>query len=164
MRTKFYPLNLNSRAGGGFTLLEILMALVISALGAVVLGSAYLNVLNSYEVAARGMIDNEDIAHARRILLTEPDRLKLEQGGEFDTADGRRLTWSAEITSSTMPDLFHVAFTCEIGESAGAQPQRITQNLVLLRPTWSIDPAERGKLMEDAKTRILELQEGRARR
>ncbi|MEX2045121.1 MAG: hypothetical protein WD941_07185, partial [Opitutus sp.] len=64
----------------------------------------------------------------------------------------------------TMPDLFHVAFTCEIGDSSGAQPQRVAQNLVLLRPTWSIDPAERGKLMEDAKTRILELQEGRVTR
>ena len=38
----------------GFTLVEVLVALAIFALGAVVLGSAYLNVLNSYEAVSRG--------------------------------------------------------------------------------------------------------------
>jgi general secretion pathway protein I len=115
-------------------------------------------------VAARGMISNEEFAHARRILLTEPDRTKLEQGGEFETADGRQLTWDVEITSSSIPDLFNVALTCEIAGSSGPQPEGITQTFVLLRPTWSIDLAERGKLLEEAKTRILEIQEGLVRR
>jgi len=29
---------------------------------------------------------------------------------------------------------------------------------MLLRPTWSIDPSERSKLREQAKTRIAEMQ------
>ncbi len=140
------------------------MALVIFALAAVVLGSAYVNVLNSYDVAGRSMAANEDFAFVRQIILNEPDRTKLEQGGDFETADGRRFTWSVEIISSTMPDLFNVALTCEVTGPSEPEPRQLTESFLLLRPTWSIDPAERGKLMEDAKTRILEFQEAQVKR
>ena len=61
----------------GFTLLEVLVALVVFAMAAVVLGSSYLNVLNTYEVAARGMTVNEDFAFARDLVLREPNRKRL---------------------------------------------------------------------------------------
>jgi len=48
-----------------FTLLEVLAALAIFALTAIVLGSAYLNILNSYAVVGRGTEDAQDIAFAR---------------------------------------------------------------------------------------------------
>lgn len=145
----------------GFTLLEVLTALVIFALAAVVLGASYVNVLNSYHVAARGMQTNEDVSFARQIVLNEPDRTKLEQGGEFDTAGNHHVKWSVEITSTNTADLFNVAFTCEVTEAARADPVKTTQNFLLLRPTWSTDLAEQGKLKEDAKARILELQGNR---
>lgn len=141
-----------------FTLLEVLVALVIFAMAAVMLGSAYVNVLTGYEVAARGLVVNEDVAHARQLLLNEADRQKVEDGGEFDTADGGRARWSAEITSTNIADLFNVAFTCEIPNPSKPAPVRVEETFVLLRPTWSIDPGERGKLKERSKTRILELQ------
>src|SRR5688500_13870574 len=49
----------------GFTLVEVLVALCIFAMAAVVLGASYLNVLNSYEIVSRGMQVNEDFAFAR---------------------------------------------------------------------------------------------------
>ena len=78
----------------GFTLLEVLVALAIFALTAIVLGSAYLNILSSYEAVSRQSVVGEDIAFARQLVLAEPDRLKLEKGGEFETAGGRRAQWS----------------------------------------------------------------------
>ncbi|MDO8540831.1 MAG: prepilin-type N-terminal cleavage/methylation domain-containing protein [Opitutaceae bacterium] len=153
-----YPVSTVPRRTDGFTLLEVLMALVIFALAAVMLGSAYVNVLNGYEVAARGLGRDEDVAFARQQVLAEPDRQKVEDGGEFDTADGRRAKWSVEITSTNIADLFNVAFTCEIPNPGRAEPLRVVQNFVVLRPTWSIDAGERGKLKEESKTRILELQ------
>ena len=51
-----------------------------------------------------------------------------------------------------------MAFTCEISDPARQEPDRVTQSFLVMRPTWVIDAAERGKLKEDAKTRILELQ------
>ena len=38
------------------------------------------------------------------------------------------------------------------------KPEKLVQSFTLLRPTWVIDVAERGKLKEDAKKRILEFQ------
>ena len=49
--------NLSARAprsAAGFSLLEVLVALMIFALSAIVLGSTYVNILNSYEAVARG--------------------------------------------------------------------------------------------------------------
>lgn len=151
------PTLLPSRAVRAFTLLEVLMALVVFALAAAVLGAAYVNVLNSYELAARGQQANADWIFARQIVLNEPDRKKLEEGGEFETSGGQRMRWSVEITSTNLPDLFNVAFTCERAD-ASYRPEKPVENFVLLRPTWSIDPAERSKLLDEVKQRIQEMQ------
>lgn len=143
---------------GAFTLVEVLVALTIFALAAVVLGASYVNILNSYEVVSRGTVVNEDFAFARQLVLTQPDRKKLEEGGEFDTSGGRRARWSVEITSTNLPNLFDVAFTCEIADPARPEPDRVVQQFRLIRPTWVIDAAEQGKIKEDVKTRILEIQ------
>ena len=155
-RAKFALHDAKSR--GGFTLVEVLVALCVFAMAAVILGASYLNVLLSYEVVSRGVVINEDFAFARQIVLREPDRQKLEQGGEFETAGNRRAKWSVEITSTTMPDVFNVAFTCEISDPNRTEPEKLTQNFTVLRPTWVIDTAERDKLKADVKARIYELQ------
>ncbi len=142
----------------GFTLLEVLVALTIFAMAAVMLGSSYLNVLNSYEVVSRGVQLNEDFAFARQHVLNEPDRKKVEEGGEFETAGSRRARWKAAIESTGVADVFRVTFTCEIADPNRPEPERQEQAFLLLRPTWVIDAGERGKLKEDAKTRILEFQ------
>jgi general secretion pathway protein I len=154
--------SLRSRRGRlsvrGFTLVEVLMAIAIFALSAVILASAYVNVLNGYMIVERTAQSSADIAFARALVLTEPDRKKLEQGGEFDTTDGKHAKWGVEILSTGTADLFTVNFTCTIGGIGEPEPQKTLQTFTLLRPTWSIDPAERAKLREGAKTRILELQ------
>lgn len=156
------PAPRRQRVSAGFTLLEVLAALAIFAFCAVVLAATYLNILNSYDIVSRNAVVGEDVAFARQIVLSEPDRTKLEQGGEFDTAGGRRAHWSVEITSTLMPDLFNVAFTCEIADPGRPTPDKTTQTFTLLRPTWSIDTAERDKLRQEAQTRIMELQNKKA--
>jgi prepilin-type N-terminal cleavage/methylation domain-containing protein len=146
----------------GFTLVEVLVALAIFAFCAIVLGSAYVNILTSYDAASRNAAVNEDLAFARQLVLTEPDRTKLERGGEFDSAGGRRVRWSVQIESTTTADLFTVTFTCEIETPGGGGPSKADQTFTLLRPTWSVDTAERDKLREEARTRIMEYQQKRA--
>jgi general secretion pathway protein I len=141
-----------------FTLMEVLIALMIVAMAVVVLGASYLNVLNSYEAVGRGMVVNEDFAFARQTVLTEPDRTKLERGGDFETTGGRRVKWTAEIESTTVPDVFRVVFACEIDDPSRTEADKQTQTFHLLRPTWVKDAAERGKLVEQMKTRIAEIQ------
>jgi general secretion pathway protein I len=151
------PIRRRSRVAA-FTLVEVLMAIAIFALSAVILASAYVNVLNSYMLVERTAQSSADVSFARSIVLTEPDRKKLEQGGEFDTTDGRHTKWEVEILSTSTADLFTVNFTCTIGAVGEPEPQKTMQTFTVLRPTWSIDASERSKLREAAKTRITEMQ------
>ena len=148
----------HANASHAFTLVEVLVALCIFAMAAVVLGSSYVNVLNSYEVVARGTKVNEDFGFAREQVLREPDRAKLEQGGEFETAGGGRVKWSVELTSTNVPEVFLVDFTCEISGASLSDTTKRTQQFTVLRPTWVKDVPERDKLKEDMKARIYELQ------
>lgn len=146
------------RSSAGFTLIEVLMAILILALSATILAGAYLNVLNAYAVVERGSQADADVSFARAQVLLEPDRKKLEKGGEFDTTDGRHVKWEVEILPTTTADLFSVTFTCTSGALAEPEPLKTVQTFMLLRPTWSIDAAERSKLREEAKKRITEMQ------
>jgi len=132
--------------------------MTIFAMAAVMLASSYLNVLNAYEAVSRGVVINEDFAFARQLVLNEPDPKKVEEGGEFETAGGRRARWTAAIESTTVADVYRVTFTCTLDDPARPEPEEQKQTFVVLRPSWVTDPGERGKLKEDAKTRILELQ------
>jgi prepilin-type N-terminal cleavage/methylation domain-containing protein len=127
-----------SKIRAAFSLVEVLVALTIFALSAVILGSAYVNVLNAYAVAGRFARTNEDVVFARSLVMTQPDITKLQDGGEFDGSGGRRVKWSAEITPTTTADLFTVVFTCEVAEATGTQADKTVQTFMLLRPTWSI--------------------------
>ena len=142
----------------GFTLLEVLMALVIFAVAAVMMGAAYVNVLNAYDIVGRGNFRSEDVSFARQQLLAESDREKAEEGSDFEGADGARVTWRATIEQTQLPDLFRVEFICEVAATTAGQPQPAPAREVffLLRPSWS-QGLDTTQLKQDAKERILEL-------
>jgi len=141
----------------GFTLLEVLVAFAIFAMGAVVLGTAYVNILNGYAAAARTDNSEVELSFARSQLLAEPDRQKAEEGVSFDETDDRHVRWTAEIESTNLPDLFTVRLRCEVTTRGRGEPQRLTETFRVLRPTWS-DPVEQQKLRGEVRDRILELQ------
>lgn len=144
-------------ASSAFTLLEVIVALAVFALAAVVLGSAYVNVLTAYEIAGRSNQTDEDVRFARAQLLAEPDHDKAEQGGDFSALGSRTVKWHATIEPTATADLFRVTFVCELGDAAGGGPQTVTERFNVLRPTWA-DPVVNGKLRQDALDRIAELQ------
>ncbi len=137
----------------GFTLLEVMIALVIFAMTAVVLGAAYLNVLISYQQAGRGNGDDLDLGYARQLLMAQPDLPTAQAGDKFETPDGNLVSWTADIEPTTTADLFSVALTCEVTPSGQGASRKFIQNFMLLRPTWS-QPTDRTKLRQDAATRI----------
>ena len=153
----------NSKRTGarGFTLIEVLVSLAIFALTAIVLGAAYLNILNSYRSVGVTPVDAEDVAFARQALLTQIDFQTAENGDEFDTVDGHHVQWSLDpaITapSTTVSDLFTVGFVCEIADSPSAQPRKYTETFMLLRPTWS-DPTTQSQVRQAEATRIAQAQ------
>jgi general secretion pathway protein I len=141
----------------GFTLLEVLVALLVFVMAAVVLGSAYVNVLNGYDLAQRANARTEDIDFARAQLLAEPDHDKAEQGGEFDSANGRHVSYHAQIDPTQTADLFAVAFTCEITDSSATAPDTVTETFMVLRPTWSL-PTDHTTLLAAATAKIAKIQ------
>jgi general secretion pathway protein I len=141
----------------GFTLLEVLVSLAIFALGAIVLGAAYVNVLNAYEAAQRSNQGDQDVRFARSLLLAEPDHDKAEKGGDFEATGGRRVQWHATIEPTVTADLFQVTFVCEFASAAGGALPAVTETFTVLRPTWA-DPVENGKLRQLTLDRINELQ------
>ncbi len=141
----------------GFTLLEVLVALAIFAFAAVVLGSAYINVLIGYDAAQRANVNHEDLEFARAQLLAEPDHDKAEQGGEFDSANSRHVSWHAQIDPTQTADLFAVTFTCEIDDPTTKAPKTVTENFMVLRPTWSV-ATDRTTLLAAAKAQIAKIQ------
>jgi general secretion pathway protein I len=149
--------NRNSKIPSGFTLLEVLVALSIFALAAVVLGSAYVNVLTSYAAVARAGQVDEDLRFARAALAAAADRERAEEGGDFEGTDGRRVRWRAEIEPAGVADLFVVTFTCELTEAGTGRVETVTEVFRLLRPTWS-EELERETLRAEARDRILKLQ------
>lgn len=153
------PTQRDRRPGArGFTLIEVMISLAIFALAAVVLGAAYVNVITAYEVSTRARLDDEDLRFARGLLMAQADPKKVQQGGQFDTVDGRHVTWLGDFEATTIPDLFDVTLTCDFSATAGEKEHKVVEHFRLLRPTWS-DPVERDKLRADERKRILDLQQ-----
>lgn len=142
-----------------FTLLEVMVALAIFAMAAIVLGTAYVNVLSGYEVARRATVSNPELQYARGQLLSQADVEVARQGAEFDAADGRRVRWTAVIDPTSEADLFLVTFECEITGSDALKSQKVQQVFRVLRPTWSV-PADRNTLRAASRDRILKILEG----
>ncbi len=148
---------MNTRARRAFTILEVMIALAVFALAAVVLGTSYLNVLNAYARIAERAKYEDDFRFARTFLMTEPRRDEVEKGGEFTSENGRRVSWTAIIEPTETADLFTVNFECEISAPDMPSAEKMTQNFRLLRPTWS-EGGERETLRAAARDRILEIQ------
>ena len=134
------------------------MALVIFALMAVVLGSAYLNVLSGYEIARTANATDVDLDFARSQLLSQADLQAAQNGAEFDDTSAdesalpRHVKWTAEIEPTDTTDLFTVTFTCTVTEGS-KQPAKVVETFMLTRPTWS-DPTARTTLRQNAANRI----------
>jgi prepilin-type N-terminal cleavage/methylation domain-containing protein len=142
----------------GFTLIEVLFALALFALAAVVLAGAYINVLNGYEVAKRATVSNPDVQFARSQLLAQGDVELARQGGDFVAPDGRAVRWTATIEPTETADLFLVTFECDLAATSTAKEEKFQQIFRVLRPTWSV-ATDRATLRASAKDRILKIQE-----
>ena len=151
---------MKTRRRRAFTLVEVLIALAVFTGSAIVLGSAYVNILTGYERARWNSSRDDDLRFARAALLAEPDIEKAREGGDFEAVGGRRFKWTATIDPTPTADLFLVVFNCEISGGDTKGTETATQEFRVIRPTWSV-AAERETLRADAKRRIEEINTAR---
>lgn len=129
----------------GFTLVEVLVSLAILALAAIVLGAAYVNTLEAHRAAAQRAARGAPLEFLREGVLNEPEREKIEAGGDLSLPDNRRLHWEATVEETAVPDLFRVAVTGRVEGGDLRAPEEFAHALMLLRPTWS-DPQKREQI------------------
>lgn len=148
----------SDRQSDGFTLVEVLLALMLFALSAVVLGAAYLNVLNSYELVRQNQAVEEDLRFIRSMVLLEPDLEELERGGEIDSLYLGRVSWRTFLEQAPTPDLFYVTVEIDYEGTDARDGRQEVQRFILLRPSWS-DPVERDLAQGEIDQRFQELQQ-----
>ena len=142
-----------------FTIIEVLAALAIFATAAIVLGAAYVNVLNGYAHAERATKVDADLRFAREILFRQPDLDLVEEGDEFESADGRRVIWRAIVEPTLVADLFEVEFEVELIDGNTGEGETVTERFRLLRPTWS-ENNDRDQLRQEARDNLTQYLEG----
>lgn len=136
-----------------FTLVEVLVSLAIFALAAVVLGTAYVNVLVNYHAMRGRGAEKSEITFARGTLLAEPVRARAERGAQVPLPEGGMLRWHATIEETSLADLFRVNLEMEIASGGRTPLRRENQSFLLLRPTWS-EPDQREKLRTAAREKL----------
>lgn len=134
----------------GFSLIEVVVALAIFAMAAVVLSDTFVNALLARERGEGNDARNRDIRAVRMQLLLEPDREAAEDGETYETLSNGSASWEADIEPTNIVDLFRVQFRIEFSEPQEDQEKSYSETLYLLRPTWS-ESDERSNLLQDKK-------------
>lgn len=152
----------SSRRTKGFTLLEVLVALLVFSMASIVLVASYLNILNAYKATNQGLEEDRHVQFCRDDLMKISDLTTAQAGDEFDTADnpptdpGKHVKWTADIEPTNTTDVFTVTLTVVVS-GGGADPVQTVDTFTLLRPTWS-QPTDRNTLRQSNVARVMQLQ------
>lgn len=140
---------------GGFTFIEVMVALAIFAFSGLVLASSYVNVLSAQHAALRRDDRAADLRLVREALRAEPSADKVIVWNELALPDDRSARWKATLAATTVADLFDVTLEIELTGSDGGKLPTVTETCRLLRPTWS-QPADRETLRAAARSKLAE--------
>ncbi len=134
----------------GFTLIEVVVALALFASASIGLTMAFTSILTVREHGVQNDRLDADLRAIRQQLLLEPDLEAAEEGNTLETLSSGEAQWSAEIEPTEVVDLFAVQFYVELSDPPEGSPDRYSETLYLLRPTWS-EKDERDELLADKR-------------
>lgn len=138
-----------------FSLIEVLIALAVFSMAATYLMATFVNAL---EARQRGLAPahlEEDVQSVRLQLLLEPKREDAEEGRSYETLHQGEARWRTNIEATNVVDLFKVQLEIEFSEPIHEDAKVYTEELYLLRPTWS-ESDERTELLADKKEALLD--------
>ena len=137
----------------GFSLLEILLALVVFGFGVVVLSAAYINVLEGIERVRTDRAFDQEMKWVREQVQAQTDLKEVEKGGQSSSPDFGKIQWDVVVDPTGIADLFHVSIHVKFEGSGEKKEREATQDFMALRPQWS-EPLDRDKLRAESKKRI----------
>jgi general secretion pathway protein I len=141
----------------GFTILEVLVAVVIFAGAATVLVASYVNILSNFEASRVKTNFDEELAYVRSEFQMISDIEEATDGREFDMGNGVQGQWYSEIEMTEIPNLFSVNLVVDMTDSEGER-QQLNQQFYLLRPTWG-EPDEVDKARQDMQERMQDVRD-----
>ena len=149
------------RPAEAFTLVEVMVALAIFGMAVVVLGAAYVNVLNGYEAIRRDKIKEEELAFVFARILGYQVREDFEAGGTVDTLHAGPFSWSASLERTQVADLFEAEIRVTLPErDIGGRRAETTERVLIFRPGWE-ESAERDRLWTETRERLEESRQWR---
>lgn len=140
--------------GSGFSMIEVVIALAVFAMAAVVLTDTFVNALLARERGVSNDARNRDIQAVRMQLLLEPNRDDAEEGDTYETLGNGPAHWESVIELTNVVDLFQVQLSIEFQDPQDGQEAAYQETLYLLRPTWS-ESDERSNLLQEKKDALL---------
>ena len=139
----------------GFSLIEVLIALALFAICSNLIASAFINALLARERNPSSTYQDIAISTVRKQLLLEKNLEDAEEGGTLTLLEKGEASWTAEILSTDIIDLFECRLDIEFLESDNPNQAIYSETLYLLRPTWSKSD-ERSSLLQEKKDALLD--------
>lgn len=144
----------------GFTLAEVVVALTLFALTAVVITQAVLNAQDTYRRLSQIDPRDEALPYVRQAILSLTERSQVEEGGTVVTPQGLTGEWEAVLLPTQVLDLLLLRYTVEWKDNTG-QEAPVIREVYVFRPGWS-DSAVRQELRERRQEWFNDLRGGEA--
>lgn len=152
----------------GFMLIEVLIALALFAISAVILvDGAFIA-----SRVARNMQDTreleQDLLWVRSEVLKITDYEKFSEGGEIEALSMGTVVWEASVEMTELLDLYKVVISLDYdgNEDFGIEPGVRQSAMYLLRPKWGAHSefsSDRTRLEDDRRRKMKEHQDARRR-
>ena len=147
----------------GFTLLEVLIAMVLFFVAVTYFSLAYLNTLNVMESVSVKQGLEQDMSTIRRQALFLSDPAEVDEGGTVQTGEHGQARWEVEYEPTQVADLFLVTLKVEWEPKEEGGVSEVVEQYYLTRPSWS-EPTERDELRARTRERLVDRQLNASRR
>jgi prepilin-type N-terminal cleavage/methylation domain-containing protein len=150
----------NNSKKTGFSLIEVLLALVIFSLSITILANSYSNAVLARDANQSYFNTSIYLTWVENQIKKIEDKDKVESGGDFKLPNNTQIEWEAEVEETEVLDLFKVIANFQFEREGN--PIETTVEFYTYKPDWS-ESSDRSQLLEKKKEYIKELEYERSR-
>ena len=149
-------------------LIEVLIALALFGLSAVFLVDGAFIASRTIRVMKDTREMEQDLLWVRGEIFKESDYEKIKDGGDIQALSMGEIRWESEVEMTNVIDVYKVTLTLDYegNEDLGVESGERVSQMYVFRPSWSKNgdfSTERGRLLEDKRDKIRQIQEERRR-